>query len=123
MRILYCAPGMGTLLKAIAALLGLGALALAVWFGINATDEPLSDEARAALDVPPPPAPSKDNGFLDFLTLGAPAETPAYEAGLERLNAFNHQEGGEVAPAPWKSFRVDPRVPRCAFGALTRDAS
>ena len=41
-----------TLGKAALWLLGLCAVVLAAWFGINATDEALSAEARAALAVP-----------------------------------------------------------------------
>lgn len=85
-----------------ASLLGLVAIVLAAWFGINATDEPLSGEARAALVVPPLPAPAKDNGFLDFLVLAAPEDT-------------------STAP-PWGELKIDPRIQRCAFGATSREA-
>jgi hypothetical protein len=98
-------------------LLGTCALLLAAWFGINATDETLSDEARAALVVPPLPAPDRNNGFLDYLVLGAPADVPTFEAALERLKAVNNQPGGKLAPPPWGEFQRDPRVPRCVFGA------
>jgi len=100
-------------------LLGVCALVLAVWFGINATDEPLSDDARAALTVAPLPAPDRDNGFLDFLVLTAPAEVPAYEAGLERLKAINNQSGtgSDYPEPPWGSFKADTRLRNCSFGA------
>jgi hypothetical protein len=77
-------------------LAALAVLLLASWFGINATDEPLSGEARAAMVVPPLPAPERDNGFLDFLVLEAPAETPTFEAAIERLEAFTDQSDGKV---------------------------
>jgi hypothetical protein len=106
------------LAKGAAWLLGSCVVLLAAWFGINATDEPLSAEARAALDVPPLPAPARDNGFLDLLVLAAPADTPTFEAGIERLHAFNNQTDGRAAPPPWGDFRLDPRVSRCAAGAV-----
>lgn len=90
-------------------LLGACALALAAWFAINATDEALSEEARAALVVPPLPAPSRDNGYLDFVVLGAPEEVATYEAALERMRAL--QDG--IFTPPWGEFRSDPRIPRC----------
>ena len=99
-------------------LLGSCLLVLAAWIGINATDEALSDEARAALVVPPLPAPDRGNGFIDYLVLGAPAEVPTYEAGLERLNAYNNQSGGELAPPPWGYYKTDPRLRSCTFGAV-----
>jgi hypothetical protein len=104
-----------TLGKAALWLLGLCAVVLAAWFGINATDEAFSAEARAALAVPPVPAPQRDNGFLDFLVLSAPADVPTFEAGLERLKAINNQSGSGYADPPWESLRLDPRL-RCTFG-------
>src|SRR5262245_1497854 len=77
------------LLKAMAWLLGAVVLLLATWFGINATDQELSAEARAALDVPRLPAPDRDNGWLDYLVLSAPADVPTFDAALERLKAIN----------------------------------
>lgn len=56
-------------LKGIAALIGLAVLAVAVLFAINATDEPLSEEAQRLLEFRNPPAPSDRNGFLDLRTL------------------------------------------------------
>lgn len=100
---------MGKAAKWGAWLLGACVVAVAAWFAINATDEALSEEARAALLVPPLPAPSRDNGYLDFVVLGAPEEVPTYEAALERMRAL---QDGTFAP-PWGEFRSDPRIPRC----------
>src|SRR5512139_968853 len=61
------------ILKGAVLLLGFAALALAAWFGINATDEPLSAEAQALLSIRKPPAPSERNGFLDLAAIHAPA--------------------------------------------------
>jgi hypothetical protein len=112
-----------TAAKRCAWLLGGCVLVLAAWLGINATDEPLSDEARAALVVPPLPAPDPDNGFLDYLVIGAPADVPTFEAGLERLKALNNQSNGTTAPPPWGDYQRDPRVPRCVFGAAAGEKS
>jgi len=111
------------LAKGAAWLLGGCTLLLAAWFGINATDEPLSDAARATLAIPRPPAPDRDNGFLDFLVLGAPADVPTFEAALERLNAINDQSSGQLAPPPWGNFRSDPRLQRCRFGAAQGESA
>src|SRR5262245_13228748 len=108
---------MRKLAKGVAWLAGACVLVLAAWVGINATDEPLSDEARAMMVVAPLPAPDRDNGYLDQLVLNAPAEVPTFEAALEQLKAMNNQSGGELAPPPWGSFQRDERVPRCDFGA------
>ena len=108
-------------LRGVVLLAVLLALALAAWFGINATDETLSDEARAAMVVPPLPAPDRDNGFLDSLVLEAPAETPTFEASIERLEAFTLQVDGKLLEAPWKASGIDPRVARCAFPAVSQE--
>lgn len=118
--------GMGPVRRAVkgaAWLLGLCVLALAAWFGINATDEELSEEARAALALPPLPAPDRDNAFLDFLVLDAPADVPTFEAGLEQLKAYSNQAGGEVADPPWGRIRRDPRLQRCIFGAAPGESA
>lgn len=107
---------MRKLAKGVAWLLGTCLLVLAAWFGINATDEALSDEARAALVVAPLPAPDRENGFLDFLVLAAPAEVPTYEAALDRLRQFNDQSVATLPPPPWGPFQPDRRL-RCTFGA------
>ena len=107
---------MGSLAKWGAWLLGGCVLALGAWFAINATDEALSDEARATMVLPPLPAPDRDNGFLDFLVLSAPAGAPTFETGLEQLAAYNNQSGGELAPPPWGYFKADPRLRTCTFG-------
>src|SRR5688572_2378787 len=101
--------GMRSVAKWGAWLLGACVVVLAAWFAINATDEALSDEARAALVVPPLPAPSRDNGYLDFVVLGAPEDVPTYEAALERMRAL---QDGTFLP-PWGEFKVDARIPRC----------
>ena len=108
---------MGKLAKGTAWLLGLGGLLLAAWFGINGTDEALSDQARATMVVPALPEPSADNGFFDYLALGAPADLPAFEAGRERLTVLNGAAGADLPPSPWESFSAEPRL-RCTFGAV-----
>jgi hypothetical protein len=108
-----------TFAKAAAWLVGTAVLVLAAWVGINATDEALSDEARAMMVAPALPAADRDNGFLDFLVLGAPAGVPTYEAALERLSAIQNQKGGEAPPPPWGELKLDARLPGlCAFGAV-----
>jgi hypothetical protein len=111
------------LAKGAAWLLGAAVLLLAAWFGINATDEALSEEARAAMNVSPLPPPDRDNGFLDFLVLAAPAEVPTYEAALDRLSAINNQTGGDFPPAPWPPFRADARLQRCTFGTARGESA
>jgi len=44
-------------------------LAAAAVFGINATDEELTELARNAMSVPPAPPTSSSNGYTDFLAL------------------------------------------------------
>ena len=91
-------------------------LALAGWFGINATDENLSDEARSLMAVPAPPAPSEKNGFLDFLVLGADENAPTYEIALSKLHALNNQRPTKDGLPVWDGFpgvRIDPRIPKC----------
>src|SRR5260221_5951389 len=114
---------MRKVVKGAAWLLGLCVVVLAAWFGINATDEPLSEEARAMMVVAPLPAPDRSNGYLDHLVLSAPADVPTFEAGLERLKALNDQSGGDLPPPPWAEFRRDERVPRCDFGAAAGEPS
>ena len=59
----------GWVLKSLCWMIGLAALALAAVFGINATDEELSDLAKKAMAVPPAPPLGPDNGYADFLAL------------------------------------------------------
>lgn len=96
----------------VGALVGALALAVALLFAINATDQPLSEEAQAALRLPPLPAPSERNAYLDFLALGAPADAPTFETGVAQLAVLNKQ-----ADAPILSIPVDPQVRRCNYGA------
>jgi len=106
-------------MRAGALLVALLTLALAAWFGINATDEELSNEARAAMIVPPPPAPSEKNGFLDFLALGAVETASTKEVALSRLHALNNQKRGDHLELPSSGFpgvRIDKRMPRCRPG-------
>jgi len=103
-------------MRAGALLVALLTLALVAWFGINATDEALSDEARAAMIVPPPPAPSEKNGFLDFLVLGAVETASTKEVALSRLHALNNQKRGDHLELPSSGFpgvRIDERMPWC----------
>src|SRR5881392_634234 len=103
-----------TLIKMGAWLVGAAVLVLAAWIGINATDEQLSGEARAARELlQPPPAPGKDNAFLDMLVLTAPEGVPTFDAALERLNAINHQSGGKITDPPWVSAWTSGGVPTC----------
>lgn len=107
---------MRVIIKGSAWILGLAVLVVVAWFGINATDESLSDEARAAMSVPPAPAPSERNGFLDFLVLGAPEDVPIYERALKHLHALNNQHEGKSPPVPGEeaySRDLDKQVPRC----------
>lgn len=104
---------MRRLLSAIGWLLGIVLLGLAVLFGINATDEPLSEEAQALLRRPPPPAPSEKNGYIDFLALGAPANAPTHATGIAQLDALNRGAyNGELRVA------IDPRVRQCERGHI-----
>jgi hypothetical protein len=100
-------------LRGIAWLLGIAVLALAVLFGINATDEALSEQAQAALRTPPPPPASERNGFIDFLVLGAPADAPTFATGLKELGRWHSKEQGEHASSV---VVLDPRLPRCRRG-------
>jgi hypothetical protein len=104
--------------KITAWLLGAIALLLAAWLGINATDEALSEEARAAMATVPLPPPDRENAFLDFLVLGAPASAPTYEVAIERLSTLRAQKGAVLPPTPWGELKLDPRLPQCAFGAI-----
>ena len=75
----------------VGALVGALALAVGLLFAVNATDQPLSEEAQAALRQPPLPAPSERNAYIDFLALGAPAGAPTFETGVAQLAALNKQ--------------------------------
>jgi len=91
-------------------------LALAAWFGINATDEELSSEAKAAMSVPPAPRPSEKNGFIDFLALGAAESAPTYEVALRRLHVLNTPQAGRTPDQPSSDFpgvRIDEHMPQC----------
>ena len=101
------------LLKGVAWLLGAVVVLLAAWFGVNATDQELSAEARAVLDMRRLPAPDRDNGWLDHLVLAAPADVPTFEAALERLKAIN----GNGPEPSWGYFKADLRLRKCTFGA------
>src|SRR5262245_56927642 len=61
----------GIAVKALAWISGLAALAVAALFAVNATDETLSDLSRKAMAVPAAPATTPDNGYPDFVALGA----------------------------------------------------
>ena len=98
-------------LRAIGWLLGILLVGLAVLFGINATDEPLSDEAQALLRMPSPPAPTEKNAYIDFLALGAPASAPTYATGVAQLAALNR--GAYNAEF---NVVIDPRVRQCERG-------
>jgi hypothetical protein len=50
-------------------IIGLVALALAAIFGINATDEELTDLTKKAMVMPPVPPVSPENGYTDWLAL------------------------------------------------------
>jgi hypothetical protein len=100
--------------KGIAWVLGIALLALAGLFGINATDEELSQLARTALRVPPPPAASERNGYIDFLALRAPADAPTYATGLEQLAAQREQTNGQLGH-DLPDLGDDPRVRRCQW--------
>src|SRR3954463_292682 len=96
------------ILKSIAWLLGVAALAVAALIAINATDDELSAEARALLPLRATPPPREVNGFIDFMALTAPADAPTYETGVKRLAAMQLQ-GRDTLP----DMGVDPRLPRC----------
>ena len=97
-------------LKAIGWLVGIGVLSVAAWFGINATDEALSADAQAALLLPPPPPPDRQNGFIDFLALGAPADAPTYETGIAQIAILNGKADGATLSLPRSG------IPRCKRG-------
>ncbi len=100
----------------IGAILGVCVVVLACWFGINATDEALSDEALAAMVVPPIPPSSEKNGFLDFLVLGAGEDAPTYEVALSRLHGYNNQKHGKGQLSTLDDFpsvKIDQRIPKC----------
>jgi hypothetical protein len=59
----------GFMLRSVAWILGLSILAVAAVFGINATDEELSEAARKAMVLPPVPKASPRNGYTDFLAI------------------------------------------------------
>ena len=99
-------------LRICAWLLGPFVLLLAAWFGINATDEELSPEARAALNVPPPPAPNERNGYIDFLALGAVEGAPTFEVGMSRLRELNDPLGTKNR-FPLPAVKLDDRIPVC----------
>jgi hypothetical protein len=95
-------------LKGIAWLVGIGVLGIAAWFGVNQTDEPLSEDAQAALRVPAPPA-TETNGYIDFLALRAPADAPTYATGLKQLAAYRNQSNSRIAddlPELKRDFRL-----------------
>ena len=95
---------------------------LAAWFGVNATDEPLSNEALAAVNVPPPPAPSENNGYLDFLALGEDEAAPTYETALSHLHNLNNQRRSQLQDASYLAIpnvRIDARVPNCGSAELS----
>src|SRR5262245_59373106 len=98
------------ILKVAACVLCLLVVALAVLFGVNATDEPLSAEAQVLLPLPPP-APRAQNGYLDFLGLGAPAEAQAYETGVAQLAILNQTARGDLLKPD-----IDPRFRECRPG-------
>ncbi len=105
-----------SIVKWVGAILGVCVVVLACWFGINATDEALSDEALAAMVVSPIPPPSEKNGFLDFLALGAGEDASTYEVALSRLHAYNNQKHGKGQPSTLDDFpsvKIDQRIPRC----------
>jgi hypothetical protein len=104
------------LMRAGALLVAALTLALAAWFGINATDEALSSEAKAAMSFPPAPPPSEKNGFMDFLALGAAEGAPSYEVALRRLQALNNQKPGgrlELPSSDFPGIRIDEHTPQC----------
>lgn len=76
---------MKTVLRMLAWVVGIIIAAVAVVFAINATDVPLSADAEALLQTPPPPAPNERNGFIDFLALTAPPDAPTFATGVAQL--------------------------------------
>jgi hypothetical protein len=90
-------------------------LVVAAWFGINATDQELSSEAKALMSVAPPPAPSQKNGYLDSLSLSAPDDIPAYEFALRRLRVLQTAQAERSADtlAGLANARFDSRLPDC----------
>jgi hypothetical protein len=68
-------------LKVVSWMIGLVVLALATIFGINATDEELTDLAKKAMVIPPVPPASPENGYTDFLAL----EGASIDERLRRL--------------------------------------
>src|SRR5437868_15072802 len=98
-------------MRAIGWVLGIVLLGLVVLFGINATDDPLSDEAQALLHRAPRPAPSEKNGYIDFLALGAPASAPTYAAGMAQLDALSRFVENTAL-----NVVIDPRVRQCERG-------
>src|SRR5678809_1758770 len=103
---------MRKLLKAVMRLLAgvasVVAIAIVALFAINATDVPLSAEAEALLSTPPPPAPSERNGFVDYLALGAPPNAPTYATGVAQLAIRNKQADGALL-----DVTIDTRVRSC----------
>jgi hypothetical protein len=68
------------------------------------------------MSVPPPPAPSGKNGYLDFLALGAAESENTFEYALARLRAMNNQQAGkpfESRLSDFPLFKVDERIPQC----------
>jgi hypothetical protein len=88
----------------IGGLLAIAVVAIATLFGINATDVPLSEDAKALLRRPAPPQPSPSNGYLDYLALGAPADAPTFATGVAQL---------ALASAQRLNVEFDPRVRKC----------
>ena len=92
--------------------MGPPAILLAAWFAINATDEELSPQARGAIQVAPPPAPSETNGYLDYLALGAVEGAPTYQVALSRLRELNDPSRVKN-PFPLAEVKLDERIPSC----------
>ncbi len=104
-----------SLLKAVVWLLGIVALALALLFGINATDEPLSAETLAAMQVPPQPTLSENNGFLDFLALTAPAGASTVEVATGQLDLY--RKGVAQEDPRWlRQASLSEKLPMCRPG-------
>jgi hypothetical protein len=103
------------LLKGLGGLLIVVALIVAAIFAINATDQPLSEQARAAMRVAPPPEPARDNGFIDMLALAAPADAPTFETGVGQLELLRKQA---LSPDEGylKTVNLDAVLPKCQLG-------
>jgi hypothetical protein len=90
----------GIVTKLLLWIVGIGVVAVAAIFGINAIDEELTPAAKAAVAIPPPPEPNERNGYIDFLGLGAPEGESAYAAGLKVLAAMRARDAPGFKSTP-----------------------